>query len=89
VNGEKWPKRRTWGAFLNVCRLSSLFPNLVSILGGKGFKVCLYFVKVPQEILQSNSIEFDKLMDFMEPIDRTIKVYDLIVKERRRFTVRY
>jgi hypothetical protein len=69
MNGEKWPKRLEHGErFYVSIEFSSTLSNMAYQCWGKGAKVYCTTRSTTGDLLQSNSIDFDKLMDILEPI---------------------
>jgi hypothetical protein len=83
MNGEKWPKRLEHGEqFSTSVDYSMTLPNLAFQYWYKGFKVYCTCKSTTGDFLQSNSIEFDMLMDFMDPIDEKYKNLAILLSKK-------
>lgn len=70
MNGEKWPKRLEHGERFTVSvDFSNTIYNSAFQYWGKGVKVHVSSKSSTGDLLRSNSVDFDKLMEFLEPID--------------------
>ncbi|WP_348812740.1 hypothetical protein [Flavobacterium maritimum] len=83
MDGEKWPKRLEHGEhFSTSVDYSMILLNVVFQYWRKGFKVYCTCKSTTGDFLQSNSIEFDKLMDFMDPIDEKYKNLAMLLSKK-------
>lgn len=83
MNGEKWPKRLEHGeGFATSVDYSMFLPNLAFQYWGKGFKIYCTCKSTTGDFLKSNSIEFDKLMEFMDPIEEKYKNLAILLSEK-------
>ncbi len=74
INAEKWPKRLEHGeSFYVSSDFSMTLPNVAFQYWKKGFVVYCTCNSSVGESLRSNSVDFDKLMEFMEPINENYK----------------
>jgi hypothetical protein len=74
MNGEKWPKRLEHGErFASSVDFSMTLPNVAFQYWHKGFKVYCSSKSSTGDFLRSNSVDFDKLMEFMEPVKQDYK----------------
>lgn len=83
MDGEKWPKRLEHGEhFSTSVDYSITLANEAFQYWHKGFKVYCICKTTTGDFLQSNSIEFDKLMDFMDLIDEKYKNLALLLSKK-------
>lgn len=83
MNGEKWPKRLEHGEqFSTVVDYSIILPSVAFEYWHKGIKVFCTCKSTTGDFLQSNSIEFDVLMNFMEPLDEKYKELARLVSKK-------
>lgn len=74
MNGEKWPKRLEHGERMTSSNdFSMTLPNTAFQYWHKGFKVYCASKTTTGDFLRSNTVDFDKLMEFMEPINENYK----------------
>lgn len=74
INGEKWPKRLEHGESFSISTdFSMTLPNVAFQYWQKGFTLYCTCNSSTGDSLRSSSVDFDKLMEFMEPINENYK----------------
>nr|WP_314896906.1 hypothetical protein [uncultured Flavobacterium sp.] len=88
-NSEKWPKRLEHGERVHVfVDFSSFLHNTAFAYWHKGFVVYCTCRTSTGDLLQSNSIDFDKLMGFMEPIEENYKNLAVLLSNKTAGSLR-
>mgnify|MGYP003609162823 CR=1 FL=1 len=83
MNAEKWPKRLEHGeSFYVSTDFSMTLPNVAFQYWRKGFVVYCTCNSSTGDSLRSNSVDFDKLMEFMEPINENYKKLAILLSNK-------
>ncbi|HBD25236.1 hypothetical protein [Flavobacterium sp.] len=78
INKEKWPKRLEHGETFSIkYDFTNTIINTLFEYWKKGFKVYVKSQSTTGDLIKSNSINYDKLVEFLEPLNQDY--YDLSV----------